>query len=241
MQKVMAVAAFLLLACVSTVTAASEATVKEAVLKKIPEWKSMSVTKSPIDGLYEIYVEGSGLYYVDEKANHVIDGASIVEIGTRTNLTQQRLDVLTAVKFDQLPLNLALKKVKGKGTRKLAYFGDPNCGYCKRFEQGLAKIDDVTIYVFLYPVLGPDSIAKSKSIWCSKDRNKAWDDQLVNNIAPTAAGTCDTSSIDKALAFGKQKGITGTPTLFFADGSRVPGAIPVEQVEQRLAAAKQAK
>jgi len=95
--------------------------------------------------------------------------------------------------------------------------------------------------VFLYPVLGPDSIEKSKSIWCSKDRAKAWDDQLVNGIAPTAPGGCDTP-IDKILAFGKQKNINGTPTMFFADGQRVPGAIPLDQIEQRLVmAAKQSK
>ena len=236
MQKVIAVAAFLLFACISTITAASEATVKAAFQKKIPEITVESVTKIAVPGIYEIYGNGQ-IFYADEDVNYVFAG-ELHQVDTKTNLTQERMNKLTAIKFEQLPLNLAVKKVKGKGTRKFAYFGDPNCGYCKRFEQGLAKIDDVTIYVFLYPVLGPDSIEKSKSIWCSKDRIKAWDDQLVNNIAPTAPSTCDTSSIEKTLAFGKQRNITGTPTLFFADGSRVPGAIPVEQVEQRLIAAK---
>jgi len=164
--------------------------------------------------------------------------ANLIDTEKKSNLTEERMSKLTAIKFDQLPLNLALKKVKGKGTRKLAYFGDPNCGYCKKFEQDLTKIDDVTIYVFLYPVLGPDSTEKARSIWCSKDRIKAWDNQLVNGVAPTAPTTCDTSSIDKTVAFGKQKNITGTPTMFFVDGQRIPGAIPVEQIEQRLAAAK---
>jgi thiol:disulfide interchange protein DsbC len=147
---------------------------------------------------------------------------------------------LTAIKFSELPLDLAFKKVKGKGTRKLAYFGDPNCGYCKKFEQDLAKVDDVTVYVFVYPILGPDSMEKAKSIWCSKDRVKAWDDQLLNNTAPTAPGTCSTP-IEKIVAFGRQKNISGTPTMFFVDGVRIPGAIPVDQIEQRLAAAAQAK
>ena len=197
------------------------------------------MTKTPLAGIYEVYASGQ-LLYTDEKVDYLFVNGSMIDIEKKTNLTEERLSVLTAIKFDQLPLDLAFKKVKGKGTRKLAYFGDPNCGYCKKFEQDLAKIDDVTVYVFLYPVLGPDSMEKSKSIWCSKDRVKAWNDQLVNGVAPSAPGTCATP-IDKILAFGKQKNISGTPTLFFSDGQRVPGAIPADVIEQHLAAAKQAK
>jgi len=194
-------------------------------------------SKSPVPGIYEVFAQGQ-MIYTDEKAAYLFVNANLIDTEKKSNLTEERMSKLTAIKFDQLPLNLALKKVKGKGTRKLAYFGDPNCGYCKKFEQDLTKIDDVTIYVFLYPVLGPDSTEKARSIWCSKDRIKAWDNQLVNGVAPTAPTTCDTSSIDKTVAFGKQKNITGTPTMFFVDGQRIPGAIPVEQIEQRLAAAK---
>ncbi len=201
---------------------------------KIPQFQVESVTKTPLPGIYEVFGNGR-ILYVDENVSYLFDG-DLVSLDRKASLTQERLSVLTAIKFDELPLDLAFKKVKGKGTRKLAYFGDPNCGYCKRFEQDLARINDVTIYVFLYPVLGPDSIAKAKSIWCSKDRAKAWDDQLVNNIAPTTPGTCATP-VDKVLAYGKQKNISGTPTIFFADGQRVPGAIPGEMIEQRLAAA----
>lgn len=237
MRKIIAVAAVLLLAGISTLTAASEASVKAAMQKKYPDIQVEKVTRIALPGMYEVFAGGQ-LIYTDENVAYLFVNGSLFDTDKKLNLTEERMNELTAIKFEQLPLNLAVKKVKGKGTRKLAYFGDPNCGYCKRFEQGLAKIDDVTVYVFLYPVLGPDSVAKSKSIWCSKDRIKAWDDQLLNNIAPTAAGTCDTSAIDKTVAFGKEKNITGTPTLFFADGSRIPGAIPVEQLEQRLAAAK---
>lgn len=212
-----------------------EAAIRALVQKKIPQFQVESVLKTPVPGIYEVFGNGQMLY-VDDKVSHVFSG-EIYDIDTNVNLTQQRMSKLTAIKFDELPLSLAFKKVKGNGTRKLAYFGDPNCGYCKRFEQDLAKINDVTVYVFLYPVLGPDSIEKAKSIWCSKDRAKAWDDQLVGGIAPTAPGSCDTP-IAKILAFGKQKNITGTPTMFFADGARVPGAIPQDKIEQHLAAAK---
>ena len=239
MQKAIAVVSFLVLACAATMVGASEATVKAALEKKYPGIPVESVTKTPLAGIYEVYANGQ-LIYTDENAAYLFVNASLIEVDKKMNLTEERMNQLTAIKFDQLPLNLAFKKVKGKGTRKLAYFGDPNCGYCKRFEQELTKIDDVTVYVFLYPILGPDSVEKAKSIWCSKDRAKAWDNQLVNGVAPTAPSTCDTP-IEKIVAFGKQKNINGTPTMFFADGQRVPGAIPLEQIEQRLAAAAQAK
>jgi thiol:disulfide interchange protein DsbC len=237
MQKVISWASAAVLACISVGVAANEATVKAELQKKYPEIVVETVSKSPVPGIYEVFAQGQ-MIYTDEKAAYLFVNANLIDTEKKSNLTEERMSKLTAIKFDQLPLNLALKKVKGKGTRKLAYFGDPNCGYCKKFEQDLTKIDDVTIYVFLYPVLGPDSTEKAKSIWCSKDRIKAWDNQLVNGVAPTAPTTCDTSSIDKTVAFGKQKNITGTPTMFFVDGQRIPGAIPVEQIEQRLAAAK---
>jgi thiol:disulfide interchange protein DsbC len=242
MQKAISLVTCLVLACASALAVAgeavaSEATVKAALLKKYPDVPVESVTKTPVAGIYEVFSNGQ-MIYTDENAAYLFVNANLIDTEKKANLTEERMGKLTAIKFDQLPLNLAFKKVKGKGTRKLAYFGDPNCGYCKRFEQDLSKINDVTIYVFLYPVLGPDSLEKAKSIWCSKDRVKAWDDQLVNGIAPTAAGTCDTTAIDKTIAFGKQKNISGTPTMFFVDGQRVPGAIPADMIEQRLAAAK---
>jgi len=239
MRKALILFAAVFFGLTSIAAGASEATVKATIEKKYPQLQIESVTKTPFAGIYEIYANGQ-LLYADEKVEFLFVNGSMIDIDKKTNLTEERMAVLTAIKFDQLPLDLAFKKVKGKGTRKLAYFGDPNCGYCKEFEQELTKIDDLTVYVFLYPVLGPDSVEKSKSIWCSKDRVKAWNDQLVNGVAPTAAGTCATP-IDKILAFGKQKNISGTPTLFFSDGQRVPGAIPGEMIEQRLAAANKVK
>ena len=225
------------LASVSIAAGASEATVKAALLKKYPDVPVASVTRTPLAGIYEVLSNGQ-LIYTDEHAAYLFVNANLIDIDKKANLTEERMSKLTAIKFDQLPLDLALKKVRGKGTRRLAVFGDPNCPYCRKFEQDLAKVDDVTIYVFLYPVLGADSVEKARSIWCSKDRVKAWDNQLMNGIAPTAPASCDTSSIDKTIAFGRQKNISGTPTMFFADGQRVPGAIPLEAIEQRLSFAK---
>lgn len=240
MQKVVAVTTLLLLACAATIAGASEATVKAALQKKYPDIAVESVLKTPMAGIFEVYANGQ-LIYTDEKVAYLFTNASLIDTDNKVNLTEERMNRLTAIRFDQLPLDLAFKKVKGKGTRKLGYFADPNCGYCKRFEQELAKVNDVTVYMFLYPVLGADSLEKSKSVWCSKDRVKAWDDWMLKGVAPTAPGGCDTP-IEKILAFGRQKNISGTPTMFFTDGQRVPGAIPLDQLEQRLAAAaKQTK
>jgi len=155
----------------------------------------------------------------------------MIDTARKTDLTAERTRVLSAVKFDQLPLDLAFRKVQGNGARKIAYFTDPNCPYCKKLEPDLAKLDNVTIYIFLYPVLGPDSHEKAKAVWCAKDRVKVWDEWMLKGQPPKTAGTCDTP-IEKILAFGRRKGITGTPTMFLADGERVKGAIPIEQLKK---------
>ncbi len=240
MQTLLLAAVAALLGLGGASALASEATVKAAMLKRYPQIPVESVTKTPLPGIYEVYANGQ-LLYTDEKVGYLFVNGSMIDVDKKTNLTEERMTRLTAIRFDQLPLDLAFKKVKGKGTRKVAYFADPNCGYCKRFEQSLASVDDLTIYVFLYPILSPDSTEKSKAVWCSRDRVKAWDDLMLNGTAPAAASGACATPIDKILAFGKQKNISGTPTLFFADGQRVPGAIPLDQFEQRLAAAAQAK
>jgi thiol:disulfide interchange protein DsbC len=128
--------------------------------------------------------------------------------------------------------------VRGNGKRKVAVFQDPNCPYCKRFERDLQKVDNVTVYMFLYPILGPDSSDKSRNVWCAKDKGKAWEDWMLRNQA-AAAASCDTTALARNVEFGKQHKITGTPTLLFLDGTRIPGAIDAPQVEKHLAAAKQ--
>jgi thiol:disulfide interchange protein DsbC len=215
---------------------ASEAAVKQALQTRYPNVQVENVTKTPMPGVYEIYADGE-ILYVDEKANHLIVGGRMIDVGRKADLTAERLRTLSAVKFEQLPLDLAFRKVQGNGARKLAYFTDPNCPYCKQIEPSLNKLENVTIYVFLYPVLGPDSMEKSKAVWCSKDRVKAWDDLMLRGSPPKAAGTCETP-IDKIVSYGKRKGITGTPTLFLADGERVRGAIPLEQLKKLVDGAR---
>ncbi|MCR6479805.1 DsbC family protein [Variovorax sp. ZS18.2.2] len=230
----------LLAAC--TLGAVMTATAGEAEIRKnlpthIPQFPSIDeVTKSPINGLYEVRVNGSQIFYTDEQGSYLIQG-NLIDAKTRRNLTEERVEKLSEVAFDKLPLKDSIKIVRGNGKRKLAVFEDPNCGYCKRFEKDMKTIDNVTVYLFLYPVLGADSTIKSRDIWCSKDKGKAWGDWMEAGTKPATAATgCDVTPLQRNVEFGRKYNITGTPTLIFSNGTRTPGAIPAEQVEKQLAA-----
>lgn len=208
---------------------------KAELKKKVPEASVDVVRKVPYGGLYEVVV-GSEIFYTDEKASYLLLG-SIVDLKTRENVTELRMRQLNKVDFASLPLENAIKIVRGNGSRRVAMFADPNCGYCKRFERDLIGVNDITVYVFLYPILAPDSVAKTKAVWCAPDRAKAWLDYMVRDMALPAETAC-ANPIDKNLEFGKGKRITGTPTMFFEDGERVPGAMSMVDLEKKLAAAK---
>ncbi len=195
-----------------------------------------SVSKSPIAGLYEVNL-GTQILYSDAKGDYLVLG-DIVDAKTRTNVTEARLAETNKIDFASLPFGNAVKVVKGNGARRIAVFSDPNCPYCKQLETTLKSIDNVTVYTFLYPVLSPDSATKSKSIWCSGDRAKAWESWMLDHRAPTAAGTCDTTAIDKNLALGQQMNVNGTPTVFLADGRRLPGAVPADRLDKEISAVR---
>lgn len=216
--------------------AAGEAEIRQNLAARIPQFAKIDeITKSPMPGLYEVRINGFEIYYTDEQGNYLLQG-NLIDVKARRNLTEERVEKLSEVAFDKLPVKDAFKIVRGNGKRKLAVFEDPNCGYCKQFERELTKIDNVTIHLFLYPVLGPDSVVKSRNIWCAKDKVKAWTDWMVRGVAPETA-ECDTSALTRNRDFGQKYNITGTPTLIFSNGTRAPGAIPAEQVEKQLAAA----
>jgi len=228
----------------SGVALPDEASIRAGVAKKFPKANIESVTRTPHLGLYELVVDGQ-LVYTDEDFNYLIDG-SIIDTKSMTNVTAVRQRDLEELKlkklafpFENLPFELAIKKVKGDGSRKFAVFSDPDCPYCKRLERDLVKVDNVTIYVFLYPLveLHPKAPDVARAIWCSGERVKAWDEYMLKGVIPKAAGTC-ANPVDKLVEFGKSKQISGTPTIFFADGKRVPGAIPVDQIEDNLAKAQ---
>ena len=217
---------------------AQEAAIRKNLAERLPNFSKIDeVKQTAMPGLYEVRIE-SNLFYTDAKGDYLIQG-ELMDVKERRNLTEERMNKLNAVAFNSLPLKDAFTIVRGNGKRKLAVFEDPNCGYCKRFEQDLQNVDNVTIHMFLYPILGADSAEKSRAIWCAKDRAGAWQDWMVRDKPPGAApAKCDTDAIARTVEFGKKHRITGTPTLIFADGSRVPGAINAQQVEQRLASIK---
>lgn len=214
---------------------AQEATIRKNIAERVPQLKAIDeVSKTGIPGVFEIRVNGSEIYYTDAQANYLLQG-NLIDTRARRNLTEERIDKLTAVKFDALPFKDAFTIVRGNGKRKLAVFEDPNCGYCKRFERDLQKVDNVTVYLFLYPILGADSGEKSKAIWCAKDPAKAWQDWMVRDqAAPAAPASCDTSALARNVELGRNHKINGTPTLVFTNGTRVPGAVDARQVEQML-------
>ena len=225
----------LALASASAAALADDAVIRKNLAERIPQLQKIDeITKSPLPGLFEIRVNGTEIFYTDGEGNFLIQG-NLIDTKQRRNLTEERIDKLTAVAFDALPAKDAFTIVRGNGKRKLAVFEDPNCGYCKRFERDLQKVDNVTITMFLYPILSSDSADKSKAIWCAKDKAKAWQDWMVRDQAIPAAASCDASAITRNLELGKKYKITGTPTLVFADGSRVPGAIGTAQIEKYLA------
>jgi len=216
---------------------AQEAQIRKNIAERLPQIRVVDeVTKTPIPGVYELRINGSEIFYTDAQANYLIEG-NIIDVRAKRNLTEERITKLTSVKFEDLPLKDAFTVVRGNGKRKLAVFEDPNCGYCKRFERDLQKIDNVTVYMFLYPILGPDSVAKSKAIWCAKAPAKAWQDYMVRD-QPVTAASCDTNALTRNGEFGRKYKITGTPTLFFVDDTRLPGAADAAQIEKLLAAAK---
>jgi thiol:disulfide interchange protein DsbC len=202
--------------------------------QRFPDLTITAVRRTPY-GLYEVQV-GLDLLYTDDKVGWVMAGP-LIDAATRQDVSRERQEQLGAVAFDQLPLNLAVKRVSGNGSRVVAIFEDPNCGYCKQLRHTLEDVPNLTTYTFIYPILAPDSRVKARDVWCSAHPGTAWDDWMVRGKVPATAN-CD-APIDQLLALGQRLMVNGTPTLFFADGTRVSGAIPLDELQARLDKNKQ--
>jgi thiol:disulfide interchange protein DsbC len=226
----------LIASCVGAETPV-EANIKKAIEPRLGGAKIESVKETPYAGLYELRVAGD-ILYTDKKGEYLIVG-HVYDAKSSQDLTRARIEDINKIKFSDLPLDSAIKQVKGDGKRVIAVFEDPNCGYCKRLRQTTLKtIDNVTIYTFLYNILSEDSIVRSRNIWCSADRGKAWDDWMINGkAAPAAPADCQAPN-DKVLALGQKLHVQGTPAIFFADGSRIPGAIDQKTLEAKLSSLK---
>ena len=230
-------AALAVLALVAHSAFADEAAIRKAVAERLPDFPPIDeISKTPIAGLYELRI-GTDLLYSDERGDHLVQG-SLIDTRTKANLTDARIAKLTAIDFASLPLKDAIVWKQGTGARRIAVFADPNCTYCKKFERDLQQVKNVTVYTFLYTVLGGDSPEKAKNVWCAKDPTAAWRSWMLDGAAPPRSmGACETP-LQRNLAFGKKYKITGTPAIVFEDGTRIPGAIGAEQIEKQLALAR---
>lgn len=209
---------------------AGENEIRKSLQSKFPGiGKIEHIVKTPYGGLYEVVI-GDQLLYTDAQGEYLFEG-NIIEAKTRRDLSTERRRVLFAIDFDKLPLDLAIKKVKGNGKRKLAIFTDPNCSFCKRLEKELSGVSDVTLYFFMYPIFpGSDEIVRN--VLCSKNPIKAWDDWMLSEIAPAKA-VCATQT-DKVMALGQKLHVNGTPNLIFGNGIQSPGYLPAAELEKNL-------
>lgn len=231
MFKIILACALAVLSLSASLTHAGEAEIRKAVTSLFgANVKVDAVRKAEALNLYEVRI-GSEILYSDEKGSYFFQG-DIIDVNAHQNLTEARKSKLAQIKFSDLPLELAVKTVRGNGKRIFATFEDPNCGYCKKLAKDMAGMTDYTMYTFLYPILSADSGEKSKAIWCATDRAKAWSDWMISDLAPTAAN-CATPT-DKVVALGQKLNVRGTPTIFFTNGERIPGALPAAQLDKEL-------
>jgi len=229
-------AAVLLLGGALLAASANEAQIRRALAERLPNLPPIDeVTRTPMPGLWEVRI-GTDVLYTDERGDFLVQG-TVFDTRTRTNLTEQRLARLTAIDFAALPLADAMVVRQGSGARRIAVFGDPNCSFCRRFERDLMALRDVTIYMFLYPILGPDSTAKSRAIWCTRDPMQAWRALMVEGVAPPRViGGCDDGALARNVALGQRHRVGGTPFVVFEDGTRRQGALGAAELERLLAA-----
>lgn len=225
---------------IATAASADEAAVRAAARSLAPDVSVASIRHTPVAGMSEVVLngpQGPMLVYINDKGTYAFAG-ELIDILKERNLTEERIDELNRVKFDSLPLDKAVKVVRGNGKRQLAIFSDPDCPFCRRLEKELAKVDDVTVYSFLYPIAHPAAIPKAKRIWCAADRAQAWNDYMQKGDLPSNKGDC-ANPLDAIMALGQKMRVNGTPTLIFGNGQRVPGFIPANRIEALLQASEQ--
>ena len=237
MKNTLAVCALALAGFASSGARADEAAVRQAVQAKFPKMAVESVGKTPFAGLYEVVLDGQ-IFYTDVNVSYVFSGNLLDMRGREPrNLTEEATSKLAAATLAK-STELAVKRVRGNGKRVIYTFEDPNCGYCKELQKELVKLNDVTIYTFLWPILSKDSIEKSKSIWCSRDRAKAWDDYMIRGVAPGAKGDCDTKALERNAKLAQRFGLRGTPGVYLVNGEQIGGYVPADKLQAALASVR---
>lgn len=225
----------LLCLALASTAQADDATIKKVLTERFPGAVIKSISPAPVPGLFEVYANNS-IIYVDAQAEYMLAGP-LKDTKTKTNLTQKSIEALQTIDFASLPMDKAILTRRGKGERTLVVFSDPDCPYCQALEKELAKLDNVAIYTFLYPLeeLHPGATAKADAIWCAPDRAQAWSDYMLDRKLVSPVSKCETP-VQAIGALGAQLGMMGTPAIVFSNGKRVDGSIPAEDIEARLAA-----
>ena len=223
-----------LVACLFGTASADEAKIRAAVSDSIGGVNIREINKTPVEGLYEVVLNGFDILYVDGSGKYALQG-NLMELKTRTSLTAKRVEALQHIDFSTLPLDRAIVKTKGNGARKLAVFSDPDCPYCQQLERELREIDNVTIYTFLLPLteIHPDAARKARLVWCAEDKAKAWEDLMLRRKEPAGKGECDTP-IEQVAGIAGKHFINGTPAMVFASGKLVPGVVPWQKLDPML-------
>ena len=223
------------LAAAASVAAADEQTIRHVVGANLSGGTIVSVKSLGRGGLYEVTVQGPDgplLLYTDAGAEVVLFG-KLYDTATGINLTQARMRELTTIKWNSLPFQWALTMKRGDGRRQIAIFADPNCRFCERFERDLARLDDITVHLFMYPIVNPESMRQAKAVWCSPDRVKAWNDLMLERIAPAAKPDC-ANPVDELLALGRRLGVGSTPTWFLRNGEMHAGIMRMSELVPML-------
>ena len=189
-------------------------------------------------GIYEVVTEGN-IYYTDKRGSVVFVQSVLIDAKTRENLTEKSNNALGEFDFKSLPFDRAITVIRGDGSRRLVTFEDPNCGYCKRLMSEFLKLKNVTIYTFIVPILGGDTVSKkdslsrAKSIMCSTNPSKAWVDYMSNPNFQLENKECDVS-FDTNLQLFKKLRLRGTPAILFESNSKIPGIATADQIEAKL-------
>jgi thiol:disulfide interchange protein DsbC len=234
MLNVLAAGVLAFLVVLSSTSRADEKVVRQAFESKFPKMALESVTRTPFQNLYEVVLDGQ-VFYTDDKASYLFSGNLLDLRGQQPrNITQETNAKLASQALSKASES-AVKRVKGNGKRVIYTFEDPNCGYCKELQKELTKVNDVTIYTFLWPILSQDSIEKSKAIWCAKDRAKAWEDTMLKGVTPTGKRDCDTP-LDRNAQLAQRFGLRGTPGLYLGNGQQIGGFVAADKIEAALAA-----
>ena len=227
---------FLSLLLLGSFAHAGEKEIRKAFQDKFPGMEIGAISKTPYGGLYEVVVDGQAAY-ASSDGKYLILG-NVIDLQSKRNLTAQRNAKLSEVKWSDLPLDKAIKEVRGNGSRRLVIFSDADCPYCRKLEPELEKLTNVTIYTFLYPVQGlhPNAVPTSKKIWCEPDRLKAWKAYMLKGEQPKSKGDC-ANPVDDTVELGAKLKVSGTPTIILENGQRIPGYIAADKLDPLLTAA----